>query len=219
MSFLVQEFLAITFTQEETKLMLMSIFLILESTVMYSTVIQPYLQDFVLYFPFYMSENVIVVVFTNRFSQRIEHQLSGRKCCCLECHAGQGCDCSSVAIRRQCKTYYSKGISRSFPSIENKLIKTIVGSFDFWYLDCGRGQWLDFGPEVSDKFYPFLDYCNPLKNWRLIYSYDPLFNLTSEEASLIIGGEVHLWAEQTDQHNIERMLWPRVSAAGHSPRF
>jgi hypothetical protein len=61
-----------------------------------------------------------------------------------------------------------------------------------------------------------LDYCNPLKNWRLIYSYDPLFNLTSEEASLILGGEIHLWSEQTDQHNIDRMLWPRACAAGRT---
>lgn len=95
--------------------------------------------------------------------------------------------------------------------------RTIVGSYDFWYLDCGRGQWLDFGPTVSEQFYPFLDYCNPQKNWRLIYSYDPLFNLTNEEAALVIGGEVHLWSEQTDQHNIDQMLWPRASAAG--PHF
>jgi len=89
-----------------------------------------------------------------------------------------------------------------------------VGSFDYWYLDCGRGQWLDFGPLIYPKFFPFLDYCNPLKNWKLIYSYDPLFNLTKEEAALVVGGEIHLWAEQTDEHNVERMLWPRVCAAG-----
>jgi hexosaminidase len=92
--------------------------------------------------------------------------------------------------------------------------QTIVGSYDYWYLDCGRGQWLDFGPKVERQFYPFLDYCNPVKNWRLIYSYDPLFNLTAKEAKLIIGGEVHLWSEQTDEHNLDRMLWPRASAAG-----
>lgn len=92
-----------------------------------------------------------------------------------------------------------------------------MGSFDFWYLDCGRGQWLDFGPAVYDPFYPFLDYCNPLKNWRLIYSFDPLFNLTAAEAELVVGGEIHLWSEQTDQHNLERMLWPRACAAGTKP--
>ena len=31
---------------------------------------------------------------------------------------------------------------------------------------------------------------------------------------MVIGGEVHLWSEQTDQHNIDRMLWPRAAAAG-----
>jgi hexosaminidase len=96
--------------------------------------------------------------------------------------------------------------------------QTIVGSYDYWYLDCGRGQWLDFGPAVFQQFYPFLDYCNPLKNWRLIYSYDPLSNLTSEEAALVVGGEIHLWSEQTDEHRIESMLWPRAAAAGFPPR-
>jgi hexosaminidase len=96
-------------------------------------------------------------------------------------------------------------------------LQAIVGSYDYWYLDCGRGQWLDFGPAVFSQFYPFLDYCNPLKNWRLIYSYDPLFNLTAEEAALVVGGEIHLWSEQTDAHNVERMLWPRACAAGTTP--
>jgi hexosaminidase len=31
---------------------------------------------------------------------------------------------------------------------------------------------------------------------------------------LIIGGEIHLWSEQTDAQNVERMLWPRACAAG-----
>jgi len=42
-------------------------------------------------------------------------------------------------------------------------------------------------------------------------------NLTAEEAALVVGGEIHLWSEQTDAHNIDRMLWPRASAAGTIP--
>ncbi|OLL21637.1 Beta-hexosaminidase [Neolecta irregularis DAH-3] len=61
--------------------------------------------------------------------------------------------------------------------------------------------------------YPFADYCSPVKSWRLIYSYDPLANLTIEETKSVIGGEIHLWAEQTDSSNLDRMLWPRASAA------
>ena len=82
-------------------------------------------------------------------------------------------------------------------------------------MDCGKGQWLNFreGPSFQ-KFYPFADYCSPTKNWRLIYSYDPIAGLTADEAKLVIGGEVHIWSEQTDPVNLDDMVWPRASAAG-----
>ncbi|KAI9671619.1 MAG: N-acetyl-glucosamine-6-phosphate deacetylase [Trizodia sp. TS-e1964] len=97
----------------------------------------------------------------------------------------------------------------------SKGYRALVGNFQFWYLDCGRGQWLDFLNGASfQKFYPFQDYCSPTKNWRLIYSYDPTAGLTPEEASLVIGGEVHMWSEQTDPINLDSTLWPRASAAG-----
>lgn len=81
------------------------------------------------------------------------------------------------------------------------------------YLDCGRGQWLDFKPGgSSQQFWPYRDYCNPVKNWRLIYSYDPYTGVPEEEHHLIIGGEAHMWSEQTDPANIDRMVWPRAGA-------
>ncbi|KAI9767418.1 MAG: N-acetyl-glucosamine-6-phosphate deacetylase [Geoglossum simile] len=93
--------------------------------------------------------------------------------------------------------------------------KTLVGNYNFWYLDCGKGQWLNFQEGTSfQKFYPFADYCSPTKNWRLIYSYDPIAGLTADEAKLVIGGEVHIWSEQTDSVNLDDMVWPRASAAG-----
>jgi hexosaminidase len=30
---------------------------------------------------------------------------------------------------------------------------------------------------------------------------------------LVIGGEAHIWAEQTDPVNLDRMVWPRAAAA------
>ena len=108
-----------------------------------------------------------------------------------------------------------KGYKVYLPSCHStKRPQAIAGSYDYWYLDCGKGQWLDFPPSVYDTFYPFLDYCNPVKNWKLIYSYDPLYSLTREEASLVIGGEIHLWTEQTDQYVLDSRLWPRACAAG-----
>lgn len=92
--------------------------------------------------------------------------------------------------------------------------KVVAGDYDFWYLDCGKGQWLDFSNESFDAYYPFADYCSPTKNWRLVYSYDPVANMTAEQAELVLGGEVHIWSEQTDPVNLDDMVWPRASAAG-----
>jgi len=93
--------------------------------------------------------------------------------------------------------------------------KVLFGQYEFWYLDCGHGQWLDFTNGASfQEFYPFLDYCDPFKNWRLIYSYDPLAGLTDAQAEMVVGGEVHMWSEQTDALNVDTSVWPRASAAG-----
>lgn len=92
--------------------------------------------------------------------------------------------------------------------------KALVGNYNFWYLDCGKGQWIDFYPASAAGFYPFADYCSPFKNWRLIYSYDPLSGVPPNATHLVLGGEVHMWGEQTDGVNLDATIWPRASAAG-----
>jgi hexosaminidase len=93
--------------------------------------------------------------------------------------------------------------------------KALAGNYNYWYLDCGKGQWLDFSNGASfQEYYPFADYCSPIKNWRLIYSYDPLAGVPENSKHLVLGGEVHIWSEQTDPVNLDDMVWPRASAAG-----
>ncbi|KAE8449367.1 hypothetical protein EG329_008268 [Mollisiaceae sp. DMI_Dod_QoI] len=93
--------------------------------------------------------------------------------------------------------------------------KALAGNYNFWYLDCGKGQWLDFDNGASfQEYYPFPDYCSPTKNWRLVYSYDPLAGVPANQTHLVMGGEVHIWSEQTDPVNLDDMVWPRASAAG-----
>lgn len=92
----------------------------------------------------------------------------------------------------------------------------IAGNYQYWYLDCGRGLWLDVKPESYQTHFPFQDYCNPYKNWKLIYSYDPLgglHNATEREKKRVLGGEVHMWSEMTDPVNMDVEIWPRASAA------
>jgi len=94
--------------------------------------------------------------------------------------------------------------------------KALFGPNDHWYLDCGHGGWLDpdlDNPESPVKA-PYLDYCGPYKNWREIYAYEPLKDIPKYQQHLVLGGEVHMWGEQTDGMNLDNNLWPRVAAAG-----
>jgi hexosaminidase len=101
-------------------------------------------------------------------------------------------------------------------SVTGKGYRVLVGQYDYWYLDCGHGQWLDFYPGASSRgFWPYLDYCNPLKNWRLMYSYDPLNNVPVDQQHLVLGGETHIWSEQTDSVNLD----DRVSLLVPFPSF
>ena len=92
--------------------------------------------------------------------------------------------------------------------------KAIAGNYNYWYLDCGHGQWINFYPQVTAEYYPFNDYCSPLKNWRLMYSYDPLSGVPAEQANMVVGGEASIWSEQSDGLSVDGIIWPRLGAAG-----
>ena len=100
-------------------------------------------------------------------------------------------------------------------AVVSKGYRAIFGAYTEWYLDCGFGQWID--PNITNSATPivppYTDYCNPMKSWREIYSYDPRVNLTSAQTKLLEGGEVHMWGELTDPVNLDSKVWPRASAA------
>ncbi|KAJ1954815.1 hypothetical protein EC988_002229 [Linderina pennispora] len=46
-----------------------------------------------------------------------------------------------------------------------------------------------------------------------IYSFDPLTGITDPaQQKLVLGGEVQLWAEQSDETVLDSRLWPRAAA-------
>lgn len=47
-----------------------------------------------------------------------------------------------------------------------------------------------------------------------MYSYDPLNQVPENLTHLVLGGEAHIWSEQTDPISLDRMVWPRACAAG-----
>lgn len=93
--------------------------------------------------------------------------------------------------------------------------RALFGPCQYWYLDCGMGSWVDPDPNNPDTPIkrPFVDWCSPYKNWRTVYTYDPLEGIDEADRSLIHGGEVHLWTEMVDSLCLDFMLWPRVAAA------
>lgn len=98
--------------------------------------------------------------------------------------------------------------------------RVLFGSSSHWYLDCGFGYYVDpslQNPNLLDPARdikpPYLDSCSPYKNWRQVYSYNPLEGVVEEHRHLIEGGEVHMWGELIDSISLDTKLWPRVAAA------
>ncbi|KAL5625350.1 hypothetical protein BROUX41_005410 [Berkeleyomyces rouxiae] len=93
--------------------------------------------------------------------------------------------------------------------------RVIDSNSAFWYLDCGRGQWLDFdNGQAFELFYPFNDWCSPTNNWRKMYAHDPRAGLSDAEKPLVLGGEVAVWSETIDTVNFHSLVWPRAAAMG-----
>ncbi|KAF9382666.1 hypothetical protein CPC16_009236 [Podila verticillata] len=80
----------------------------------------------------------------------------------------------------------------------------ILSSVEYWYLDCGSGDWLVGSQGQS--------WCG-FTNWQRVYSYSLTDKLTPEQQKMVYGGEICMWAEQTDSSNLDSNLWPRSAAA------
>ncbi|OBZ65102.1 Beta-hexosaminidase 2 [Grifola frondosa] len=76
---------------------------------------------------------------------------------------------------------------------------------DFFYLDCGGGEWL--GNDVLGN-----SWCDPFKTWQRAYSFDPLANLTASQYHLVLGGQMPLWSEQSSPENLDSIVWPRLAS-------
>ncbi|PKA57412.1 Beta-hexosaminidase 2 [Apostasia shenzhenica] len=93
--------------------------------------------------------------------------------------------------------------------------RAIVSSSDFYYLDCGHGDFVGNdsrydGPAAADG--DGGSWCGPFKTWQRIYDYDITEGLEGEEAGRVMGGEVALWSEQADREVLDGRVWPRAAA-------
>ncbi|KAF8664230.1 hypothetical protein HU200_054771 [Digitaria exilis] len=94
--------------------------------------------------------------------------------------------------------------------------RAIVSSASFYYLDCGHGDFVGNNSIYDDPDSDFNSsggsWCGPYKTWQRVYDYDIAYGLTTEEARLVIGGEVAMWTEQVDTTVLDGRVWPRASA-------
>jgi len=87
----------------------------------------------------------------------------------------------------------------------DKGYQIVHAAADYLYLDCGQGGWVT--QEGGGN-----SWCDPFKSWARMYSFDPYRDVTDEQKRQVLGGQVSLWAEQTDETNLESVMWPRAAA-------
>ncbi|TRY71719.1 hypothetical protein TCAL_00287 [Tigriopus californicus] len=96
----------------------------------------------------------------------------------------------------------------TLPNLIGQGYEVILSHEDVYYLGCGQGSWGDKAPA----------HCDPFKQWRDIYDFDPLDNYLAFEGSeidrsdQILGAELGMWMEQTYGPTLEAQIFPRSAA-------
>ncbi|KAH9950692.1 N-acetylhexosaminidase [Amylocystis lapponica] len=90
-------------------------------------------------------------------------------------------------------------------AVAEKGFKIIHAASDYFYLDCGAGEWIGADPTGNS-------WCDPFKTWQKSYTFDPTANLTAAQAELIMGGQDNLWTEQSGSSNLDSIVWPRAAS-------
>ena len=86
-----------------------------------------------------------------------------------------------------------------------------------WYLDVGQAHWISHPADDSSMtcggqlhFDPTVT--SPVIPWQKMYSMDPTAGLSPASKPFVLGGEVALWTEMTNEANVDGIVWPRAVA-------
>jgi len=96
--------------------------------------------------------------------------------------------------------------SQNAALVAAKNFRIVHGPSDYFYLDCGAGEWIGDDPTANS-------WCDPFKSWQKSYTFDPLASLTTAQTSLVLGGEQLLWSEQSSPENLDSIVWPRAASS------
>ncbi|KAK7434914.1 Glucosamine-6-phosphate isomerase (Glucosamine-6-phosphate deaminase) (GNPDA) (GlcN6P deaminase) [Stygiomarasmius scandens] len=91
-------------------------------------------------------------------------------------------------------------------SVAHAGFRFVHAASDYFYLDCGAGEWIGADPEGNS-------WCDPFKTWQRSYTFNPVANLTEEEMMLVLGGQQLLWTEQSHPSNLDPIVWPRAASS------
>ncbi|KAH9983700.1 N-acetylhexosaminidase [Russula compacta] len=91
-------------------------------------------------------------------------------------------------------------------AVAAKGFRFVHAASNSFYLDCGAGGWVGNDPTGNS-------WCDPFKTWQNAYTFDPLANLTTAQAALVLGGQQLLWTEQSGPQNLDPIVWPRAAAS------
>ncbi|KAJ7838793.1 beta-hexosaminidase [Mycena olivaceomarginata] len=96
--------------------------------------------------------------------------------------------------------------SANAAAVAAKNFRFVHAPSDYFYLDCGAGEWIGKDPTGNS-------WCDPFKTWQKSYTFNPLANISAARAHLVLGGQQLLWAEQSDPQNLDSIAWPRAAAS------
>ncbi|KAH9885996.1 N-acetylhexosaminidase [Cubamyces lactineus] len=95
--------------------------------------------------------------------------------------------------------------SEDAAAVAERGLRFIHQPSNYFYLDCGAGDWL--GDNILGN-----SWCDPFKTWQRAYSFDPYANLTAAQHGLVLGGQMPIWSEQSSPENLDPIVWPRLAA-------
>ncbi|KAL0960600.1 hypothetical protein HGRIS_005632 [Hohenbuehelia grisea] len=96
--------------------------------------------------------------------------------------------------------------SQNAANVASKGFRIVHAPSDYFYLDCGAGEWLGKDPSGNS-------WCDPFKTWQKSYTFDPLANLSASQSKLVLGGQQLLWTEQSSPENLDSIVWPRAASS------
>ncbi|KAJ7205637.1 N-acetylhexosaminidase [Mycena rebaudengoi] len=96
--------------------------------------------------------------------------------------------------------------SQNAAKVAAKNFRIVHAPSDYFYLDCGAGEWISNNPSGNS-------WCDPFKTWQKAYTFNPLANLTAAQTHLVLGGQQLLWTEQSDPQNLDPIVWPRAATS------